>query len=169
MGQKGLEKSQILTALGVYNIPRDTLEVIIPTTLEVYNIPGNTLKISSIPTADNTLEVYCIPGNVLEVYNIPNTRDNFADNFDTCAGSFDRLTYGCMRISGGFQQCNFGNYNPFALGNIFTEADSRTNIFSLNSMEKHISQFNFIYFAAISIFTVCLGSTNIFFHSHFYA
>ena len=90
MGQKGLEKSQILTALGVYNIPRDTLEVIIPTTLEVYNIPGNTLKISSIPTADNTLEVYCIPGNVLEVYNIPNTRDNFAGNFDTCAGSFDR-------------------------------------------------------------------------------
>ena len=126
--------------------------------LEVYNIPGNILEVCNIPTTDNTLEVYDIPGNMLEVYNIPNTRDNCADNLDTCAGSFDRLTSdpvlatdGCMRISGNFQRYNFGNYNPFALGNTITGADCRTNIFGLNTMEKHISQFNCIHFAAISI------------------
>ena len=49
-----------------------------------------------------------ISGKVLEVVcNIPNTRDNFAGIFDTCAGSFDRLTSdpvlatdGSMRFSG---------------------------------------------------------------------
>ena len=96
---------------------------------------------------------------MLEVYNIANIRDDFAGNFDTCAGSFDRLTSdpvlatdGCMRISGNFQQYNFGNYNPFALGNAITGADRSTNIFDLNIMEKPISQFNCIYFVAISIF-----------------
>ena len=96
---------------------------------------------------------------MLEVYNIANIRDDFAGNFDTCAGSFDRLTSdlvlgtdGCMRISGNFQQYNFGNYNPFALGNTMTGAYYRTNVFGLNSIEKHISQFNCIHFAAISIF-----------------
>ena len=53
---------------------------------------------------------------------IPNIRDNFAGNFDTFAGSFDRSTSGsvlatdgCMIISGKIRQCNFGNYNSFAL------------------------------------------------------
>ena len=55
-------------------------------------------------------------------YNIPNTSDNFANNFDTYAGSFGRLTSdpvlatgGCMIISDDFRQCNFSNYNPFVL------------------------------------------------------
>ena len=137
---KTLEIYYIPTALEVYNIPRDTLEVTIPTTLEVYNIPTmyllwrytyniprNTLEVSSIPTTDNTSGVYHIPVNMLEVCNILNTRDNFADNFGTCAGSFDRFTSdpvlatgGCIRISGDFQQCNFGNYNPFSLESTIT-------------------------------------------------
>ena len=69
--------------------------------------------------------VFHIPGNILEVYNLPNTRNIFASNFDTCAGSFDGLTPDpllatgdCIRISDDFQQCNFGNYNSFAQGNI---------------------------------------------------
>ena len=77
----GVEVHKIPTALEVYNIPRDTLEVAIPTTLEIHNIPGNTLEVCSIPTTDNAVEVYGNPGNMLEVYNIPNTRDNFAGNF----------------------------------------------------------------------------------------
>ena len=83
---------EVPTALDVCNIPRDTLEVSILTPLKVYNIPENTLEVSSISTTDNTLGVHHILGNMLEIYNIPNTRDNFAGNFDTCAGSFDRLT-----------------------------------------------------------------------------
>ena len=64
---------------------------------------------------------------MLKVYNISNTRDNIASRFDTCAGSFDGLildsvlaTGGCIIISDDFQQCNFGNYNLFAEGNIIT-------------------------------------------------
>ena len=79
---------------------------------------------------------------MLEVYNISNTRDHFAGNFDTCAGSFDRLTLdpvlatgGCIKISDNFQQCNFRNYNSFAQGNVITGADRRTKIFGLNSMK----------------------------------
>ena len=92
--------------------------------MEVYNIPGNTLEVSSIPTVDNTLEVYISHFRKYAggTYNIPNTRDSFAGNFDTCAGSFDRLTSdpvlatgGCIKTSDSFQQCNFGNCNPFAL------------------------------------------------------
>ena len=69
---------EVPTALEVYNIPRDALEVSIPNTLEVYNIPENTLEVSSISTTGNALMVYHTPGNMLEIYNIPNTRDEFA-------------------------------------------------------------------------------------------
>ena len=52
--------------------------------------------------------------SMLEVYNISNTRDHFAGNFDTCAGSFDRLTLdpvlatgGCIKISTTFSNLIF--------------------------------------------------------------
>jgi len=131
-----LEVYNIPTTLEVYNIPGNILEGDIPTTLEVYTIPitleaynipenileaynilGNILEACNIPTTDSTLEIYDIPGNMLEVYNILNTRDNFAGNFDTRAGSSDRLTSdpvlatsGCLKVSDNFQPCKFGIY-----------------------------------------------------------
>ena len=148
-----LEVHKIPTILEVYTILRDILEGNIPTTLEVYsspitlkaynipenileayNIAGNIFEACNFLTTDSTLEVYNISGNMLEVYNISNTRDNFAGDFDICAGSFDRLTSdpvlvtcGYIRISGSFQRSNFGNYNPFALGNTIAGADRRSS------------------------------------------
>ena len=99
------------------------------------------MQVCNIRTTDNTLEVYDIPGHMLEVYNILNTRDNFAGSFDRLTSDPVLATDGWMRISGSFQQYSVVKYNPFALGNTITGSDCRTNIFGLNSMEKHISQF----------------------------
>ena len=167
--------------LEAYNIPGNILEGNIPTTLEVYtipitleaynipenifeayNVPGNILEACNIPTTDSTLEIYDIPGNMLEVYNISNTRDNFAGNFDTRAGSSDRLTSdpvlatsGCLKVSDNFQPCKFGiyNYNSFALENTIAGADSRTKILDLNAVEKHTSQFQLrLFFSHFNIY-----------------
>ena len=56
------------------------------------------------------IQLYGVPGNMLGLYNIPNAiRDNFAGSFDTCAGSFDRLTsypvlLSCRRLHESFKQ-----------------------------------------------------------------
>ena len=98
------------------------------------------------------------------MHNFLNTRYNFSGNFDIWAGSFDRLisdpvlaTGGCMRISNNFQQCNFGNYNPFALGNTITGADRRTNIciqFELNE-ETHFTIQLHLFCGHLNIYGTC--------------
>ena len=85
----------------------------------------------------------------METETIPFT-GHFSGNFDTRAGSSDRLTSdpvlatsGCLKVSDNFQPCKFGiyNYNSFALENTIAGADSRTKILGLNAVEEHISQF----------------------------